>query len=1023
MVSHQYEKTCGVSSRNFYCNIFRISRKEAASDQHVPAYARNFPTFLTRVWLMIIMSLLLFPSTFSSTASGTDMSDEFANCSSFFLVLKNSAVLLLLHCFFASINPTALFVAELINDFVCKVTHAEELTKRWLSPPASSITTIKKRKLLMMGTPVKHNELSRSAVTLSSLSTRPIIIVITIQSVINVSASRCALNTAPLYPTQYPTLVTFGPLDVSSHPRKTRYNFWCPSIQPAKNRLVVLLQEINSLELECPDPNLSLEQQGNLYTTRKHTRMINGLNLFKPSLQQKKRNEEEKAYESITEGEHGLFQIIHEGKEALLTLSKYKREAEQKSELLFKEMGKVQEKLTPSNSTVNLPQLSLPMFTGDPRQWRQFWSSFNADVHSQAIPEIQKLNYLYSCLRGNALEAVSGYDIAPENYEIIRRLLKEKYGDPSTATAILYKELRFIKRDEKEWVRMIEHIERVIRQLEALGEDMEQSSIEHWIEDKLPHWILDKVFEQKEKDAPWTVSKLRDFLLKRVTRCEKVKFCKTPSAHTDIKPTINKTGPKLKYSPGGSSALSMVHSNSKLLSSTGRSIQYSSQPAVAKRPCVFCNQNHWDSECDVYPTTDGRRSRLKLLKKCLICFKDSHFSERCKLRKRCFYCKAFHNSALCRNRKRQPLQTIWFIPMSRMFTKIFERSRKRIVRHSSVTQAIPLKQTSQTELYSYPQRQAKALALFDSGSQLSFISQKLAQQLELTETDKQIIKITPFGVKNPTPYRTISTQLSVQTVDNDVVTLAVNVVDHITNELQVEQELHTGHMLVQTRVGPIIFGTGDISKLCKNNISLQNLVCTVRANINSELENFWRLEAIGIQESPNDNDDEKILERFQRTLIRKKERYHVCWPWRDSTQKLSDNYGLCMGRLKNLITKLQHNSLLQVYHNTIIEQLQTVIIEEVPQNDEVGVIHYLPIKMNVNDMMQYLMKHFVPNEPTARSLCMSSSDGWEMTEEAVEENVEEKSSMNKRKEFQCETYGKMVKNLKSHMLVHTGEKP
>ncbi|MCP9264080.1 Pao retrotransposon peptidase family protein [Dirofilaria immitis] len=49
------------------------------------------------------------------------------------------------------------------------------------------------------------------------------IIVITIQSVINDSASRCALNTTPLHPTQYPTLVTFGPLDVSSHPIKTRY--------------------------------------------------------------------------------------------------------------------------------------------------------------------------------------------------------------------------------------------------------------------------------------------------------------------------------------------------------------------------------------------------------------------------------------------------------------------------------------------------------------------------------------------------------------------------------------------------------------------------------------------------------------------------------------------------------------------------------------------------------------------------------------------------------------------------------
>ncbi|MCP9257206.1 hypothetical protein DINM_000437 [Dirofilaria immitis] len=43
-----------------------------------------------------------------------------------------------------------------------------------------------------------------------------------VQSVINVSASRCTLNTAPLHSTQSPTLVTFGPLDVSSHPINMR---------------------------------------------------------------------------------------------------------------------------------------------------------------------------------------------------------------------------------------------------------------------------------------------------------------------------------------------------------------------------------------------------------------------------------------------------------------------------------------------------------------------------------------------------------------------------------------------------------------------------------------------------------------------------------------------------------------------------------------------------------------------------------------------------------------------------------
>ncbi|KAL3997520.1 hypothetical protein ACH3XW_11235 [Acanthocheilonema viteae] len=189
-------------------------------------------------------------------------------------------------------------------------------------------------------------------------------------------------------------------------------------------------------------------------------------------------------------------------------------------------------------------------------------SSFNAAVHSQPIPEVQKLNYLYSCLRGNALEAISGYDIAPENYEIIIQLLREKYGDPSTVTAILYKELRSIKRDEKEWVKMVEHIEKVIQQLEALGEDMEQSCIEHWIEDRLPQWILDKVFEEKEKDTPWSVSKLRDFLLKKVNRCEKVRLSKTPGAHTESKPTINKVGQKWRNSSDGTSALSMLRSNS-----------------------------------------------------------------------------------------------------------------------------------------------------------------------------------------------------------------------------------------------------------------------------------------------------------------------------------------------------------------------------------------------------------------------------------------------------------------------------
>uniref|UniRef100_A0A1I7VEP7 Uncharacterized protein n=1 Tax=Loa loa TaxID=7209 RepID=A0A1I7VEP7_LOALO len=118
---------------------------------------------------------------------------------------------------------------------------------------------------------------------------------------------------------------------------------------------------------------------------------------------------------------------------------------------------------------VNLPQL-LPTFSGDPKTCGEFRSSFEASVHSQNIPDIQKLNYLISCLKGSALQLVKGYDRAPENYKIIRELLEEKFDRVSTIRNLLYKELVSTKRNDRNWKTTVEEMERVLRQLEAIGE-------------------------------------------------------------------------------------------------------------------------------------------------------------------------------------------------------------------------------------------------------------------------------------------------------------------------------------------------------------------------------------------------------------------------------------------------------------------------------------------------------------------------------------------------------------------------
>uniref|UniRef100_A8NZQ5 Gag protein n=1 Tax=Brugia malayi TaxID=6279 RepID=A8NZQ5_BRUMA len=225
------------------------------------------------------------------------------------------------------------------------------------------------------------------------------------------------------------------------------------SFQPAKERLVSLLKEVNQLEIKSPDPSMTIEEKEDFYVIRKRVLedKLRRIQLCVTTLESindkwftytqqivtmKRREEEEEKYKPVTEGDQGIFQLLHEGKEAVITLTMHKDEVDQNLKQLSKELTNKQTKeeakfTLSSNTNVNLPHLSLPTFDGDPRQWRQFWSSFNAAVHTQAIPEIQKLNYLYSCLKGKALQAISGYDIAPENYEVIRKLLNEKYGDHS----------------------------------------------------------------------------------------------------------------------------------------------------------------------------------------------------------------------------------------------------------------------------------------------------------------------------------------------------------------------------------------------------------------------------------------------------------------------------------------------------------------------------------------------------------------------------------------------------------------
>ncbi|VDN01123.1 unnamed protein product, partial [Onchocerca ochengi] len=259
------------------------------------------------------------------------------------------------------------------------------------------------------------------------------------------------------------------------------------------------------MDLTQFDQNLSREEIYQLYEARRrtieekimrlelHIGMLETTNAeWRQYIQQiatpAKRKEEEDKYVQMVDEKTGILNLITEGKETIIILKIHKNETELVLQRLEKDDRKeevTQQKMltqTANHLTANLPQLPLPIFSGNPNQWRGFWSSFEAAIHLQNIPNIQKLNYLIACLKGDALQAVRGYDITPENYDVIRKVLTEKFGQSHTIKRSLYNELHWIKKNDREWRATVEAIERILRQLEAMGENLEQSSIEIIIE-------------------------------------------------------------------------------------------------------------------------------------------------------------------------------------------------------------------------------------------------------------------------------------------------------------------------------------------------------------------------------------------------------------------------------------------------------------------------------------------------------------------------------------------------------------
>ncbi|KAL3085415.1 hypothetical protein niasHT_036147 [Heterodera trifolii] len=180
---------------------------------------------------------------------------------------------------------------------------------------------------------------------------------------------------------------------------------------------------------------------------------------------------------------------------------------------------------------VTLPPITLPKFSGEPREWPLFWKLFETSVESLQIEDFKKHIYLLGCLpeKSIARRAIDLYPPSDENYPRVVEILKKRFGDEKTMVESLQAELLHLPKpaESVQSLRQFsESIERICHQLLDYGENEQNKFMASTIKSKLPYHLLTQVVEKEMRaGGAFNCTELRRAIASIVEVKEEVQRC------------------------------------------------------------------------------------------------------------------------------------------------------------------------------------------------------------------------------------------------------------------------------------------------------------------------------------------------------------------------------------------------------------------------------------------------------------------------------------------------------------------
>ncbi|XP_045187494.1 uncharacterized protein LOC123545213 [Mercenaria mercenaria] len=110
-----------------------------------------------------------------------------------------------------------------------------------------------------------------------------------------------------------------------------------------------------------------------------------------------------------------------------------------------------------------------------------------------------------------------------------------------------------------------------------------------------------------------------------------------------------------------------------------------------------------------------------------------------------------------------------------------------------------------------------------------------------------------------------------------------------------------------------------------------------------DLEEFWKIESLGISEEQDGISDKITLTKFKETVRYDNRMYHVTLPWKETAPELPDTRDLALARLRSNVARMRNKpDILDKNNNVIKEQLSKGMSEPVETNSTGDLVHYIP---------------------------------------------------------------------------------